>query len=110
MNLDPLGEADLAAGDLGDNIEIQHRRFAASLRTRVGGTALDEEGQARALSYRAPRLCHGRCFDMAFTLLLPHEPAANLSTRPIHIIVGLLTADKLNGKSASRDIVQPVVD
>jgi hypothetical protein len=56
MDLEPLGEADFAARDLVDNIETQHRGFAASLRAWVGGAALDEQREARALPHRAQSL------------------------------------------------------
>ena len=52
MDLEPLGEADFAARNLVDNIETQRRGFAAGLNARVGGTALDEQGEGRALPYR----------------------------------------------------------
>jgi hypothetical protein len=46
---EPLGKADLAARDLGDDIETQRRRFAANLSSRLGGTRLDKKSQAQAL-------------------------------------------------------------
>jgi hypothetical protein len=52
VDLEPLGKANLGAPDLGDDIETQRRRFAASLHARVGGTALDDKGEARALPCR----------------------------------------------------------